>query len=189
MRRRLVALSEVKGSHDGKKLADVILQGLERLWQVGNFAAHERPRLVALVSDGAANMIATAAQLKVPHIHCAAHVLNLCLQVRCCEMDEWLRAAHALTQGMKKDPMLQARLLQPTLALAKFFKTSGPANDLLKGVASMLRNWAQKQARDLPEHTMWPLLADESRVADEDMKEYLLQRARVSARDAAPPLR
>lgn len=87
---------------------------------------------------------------------------------------------------MKKNHELQARLLKPTLAIAKFFKGSGPANAILKVVAEMLRKWARAGAPDLPEHALWPALADESRVSADDMNEYLLERARASARDAAP---
>lgn len=54
---------------------------------------------------------------------------------------------NVITQGMKNSDELQAKLLKPTLAIAKFFKSSGPANSMLKLVAGMLRQWARSQAR------------------------------------------
>lgn len=87
---QLIAMLPIRGSHTASHVADVIRMGLRRAGLDAGPGGPEAdvdpltrpaPKLLALTSDGASNMSATAAQLNVPWIHCCAHALNLAVQV------------------------------------------------------------------------------------------------------------
>lgn len=80
---QLVAMLPIRGSHTAKHVAEVIRMGMNRAGLNGAAPSPggSPPKLLALTTDGASNMSATADILKVPWIHCCAHTLNLAVQV------------------------------------------------------------------------------------------------------------
>lgn len=81
LQRRVIALSKVKGSHDAANISGVIRQGLQRVFIASGQEDQPLPKVVAIVGDGASNVVAAAAHFGCAHVHCTAHVLNLCMAV------------------------------------------------------------------------------------------------------------